>query len=57
MKILLIADGRSPITRRWIESMREVNIEVCLASTYPCARPDIISGFYLMPVAFSNFSR
>ena len=56
MKILLIADGRSPITRRWIESMREVNIEVYLASTYPCPRPENISGFYLMPVAFSNFS-
>lgn len=56
MKILLIADGRSPITRRWIESMREVNIEVYLASTYPCARPENIAGFYLIPVAFSNFS-
>lgn len=57
MKILLIADGRSPITRRWIESMREVGIEVYLASTYPCARPENIAGFYLMPVAFSNFGR
>ena len=57
MKILLVADGRSPITRRWIESMREVNIEVHLVSTYPCARPDNIAGFYLAPVAFSNFSR
>ena len=56
MKILLIADGRSPITRRWIESMREVNIDVYLASTYPCSRPDNIEGFYLAPVAFSNFS-
>lgn len=56
MKILLIADGRSPITLRWIESMREDNIEVYLASTYPCARPENISGFYLMPVAFANFS-
>ncbi len=57
MKILLIADGRSPITRRWIESMREDNIDVFLASTYPCSRPENISGFYLVPVAFSNFSR
>ena len=57
MKILLVADGRSPITRRWIESMREDNIEVCLASTYPCTRPENISGFYQIPVAFSNFSR
>ena len=56
MKILLIADGRSPITLRWIESMREDNIDVYLASTYPCARPENISGFYLMPVAFANFS-
>ncbi len=57
MKILLVADGRSPITRRWIESMREDNIEVCLASTYPCTRPEGISDFYQIPVAFSNFSR
>ncbi len=57
MKILLVADGRSPITRRWIESMREDNIEVFLATTYPCTRPDNISGFYQVPVAFSNFSR
>ena len=56
MKILLIADGRSPITRSWIASMREDNIEVYLASTYPCARPENIAGFYLMPVAFANFS-
>ena len=56
MKVLLIADGRSPITQRWIESMRDVNIEVYLASTYPCARPENIAGFYLMPVAFANFS-
>ena len=56
MKILLIADGRSPITLRWIESMREDNIDVYLASSYPCARPENISGFYLMPVAFANFS-
>ena len=56
MKILLVADGRSPITLRWIESLREDNIEVYLASTYPCVRPENISGFYLMPVAFSNFS-
>ena len=41
MKILLIADGRSPITRRWIESMRAANIEVYLASTYPCALSQI----------------
>ena len=57
MKILLVADGRSPITRRWIESMREDHIEVYLASTYPCTRPDDIAGFYQIPVAFSNFSR
>ena len=56
MKILLIADGRSPITLRWIESMREDNIEVYLASSYPCARPENIAGFYLMPAAFANFS-
>ncbi len=57
MKILLIADGRSPTALRWIESMREVGIEVYLASTYPCARPENIAGFYLMTVAFSGMTR
>jgi len=56
MKILLIADGRSPITRRWIESMRDVNIDVHLVSTYPCDPPENLAGFDLMPVAFSSFS-
>ena len=57
MKILLIADGRSPTALHWIQSMREVGIEVYLASTYPCARPENISGFYLMTVAFSGMTR
>ena len=57
MKVFLIADGRSPITRHWIESLREVNIEVYLASTYPCPRPENVAGFYQMPVAFASFAR
>ena len=57
MKIMLIADGRSPITKRWIETMNDVNIDVCLVSTYPCARPENVSGFYVIPVAFSGVGR
>lgn len=57
MKIMLIADGRSPITRRWVETMLSVKIDVCLVSTYPCPRPENVSGFYIIPVAFAGFGR
>ena len=36
MRILLVADGRSVITRRWIDGLLALGYEVCLISTFPC---------------------
>jgi glycosyltransferase involved in cell wall biosynthesis len=56
MHILLVADGRSPITQRWIAMLAPLEARISLISTYPC-RPipgtDLIG---VMPVAFARFS-
>lgn len=56
MKILLIADGRSPITNRWIESVLQLGHQLWLVSSYPCARPEGIEGFYVIPAAFAKYA-
>lgn len=56
MHILLVADGRSPITQRWVAMLAPLQARISLISTYPC-RP--IPGTELvsvMPVAFARFS-
>lgn len=53
--ILLIADGRSPITRRWITILNEINIKVSLVSTYTVQEPLPVDQFFCLPVAFSRF--
>ncbi len=55
MKILLIADGRSPITKHWIESLKRLGTEVVLVSSYPCSRPDNVDDFYCIPAAFAQY--
>lgn len=56
MKIILVADGRSPITKRWIESVRRLKTEVILVSTYHCEPVKDIDGFYCLPVAFAKYA-
>ncbi len=54
MKLLIIADGRSPITQRWIKAIAPFGARVMLVSTFPCAP---ISGAELvavLPVAFAR---
>jgi len=53
--ILLIADGRSPITRRWITILNEINVKVSLVSTYRVQVSLPVDEFYYLPVAFSRF--
>jgi len=56
MRLLFVADGRSPIARQWIRYFADRGEEVYLASTYP-ARPELpLAGFRLIPVAFSRFA-
>ncbi|MEN6480683.1 MAG: glycosyltransferase family 4 protein [Anaerolineaceae bacterium] len=56
MHILLVADGRSPITKRWIEGLLSLNDQVTLVSSYPCEPIEGIDHFFILPIAFSKFS-
>lgn len=56
MHILLVADGRSPITQRWIETVRALNHRISLLSTYPCEPLKQIDHFCILPVAFSRLA-
>jgi glycosyltransferase involved in cell wall biosynthesis len=54
MRLLFVADGRSPIALNWIQYFVERGDEVYLASTFAC-QPDLkLSGLDIVPVAFSG---
>ena len=55
MRLLFVADGRSPIALNWIRHFVEQGDEVHLASTFPCdARLDFAS-LNIVPVGLSEF--
>jgi len=54
MRILLIADGRSPTTRAWVRAMHALDYEVILVTSFPCAPVEGVEADVTMPVAFSN---
>lgn len=54
MKVLLIADGRSPITQRWLASLTQLGYDIVLVSSYPCPTAAGVSAQYLLPVAFAG---
>jgi glycosyltransferase involved in cell wall biosynthesis len=56
MNILLVADGRSPITKRWIQSLLALQHCVHLVSTYPCADIPGIESLTVLPVAFGSLA-
>jgi glycosyltransferase involved in cell wall biosynthesis len=56
MRVLLVADGRSPITRGWVRMLASAGVEVDLASTFPCAPFVGIRLLEVFPVAFGSFS-
>ena len=56
MKLLIIADGRSPITRRWIRMLQPLEHTIDLISTYPCQPVDGVNETIIFPVAFANLS-
>lgn len=54
MRLLFVADGRSPIAQNWIRYFADGKAELHLASTFPCS-PDLrLDGFEITPVAFSG---
>lgn len=56
MRVLLVADGRSPITRRWVASLTALQAEVVLVSTFPCDPFPGIKRLYFIPLAFSGLA-
>ena len=54
MHILLVADGRSPITRRWVNALAALQHRVSLISTFPCSEVAGVSALHVLPVAFAG---
>jgi glycosyltransferase involved in cell wall biosynthesis len=54
MRLLYIADGRSPIALSWIKHFIEAGHEVHLASTFPCDPPEGIASIAVIPIAMSE---
>ena len=57
MKIAVIADGRSPITRSWIMGLVGNGHRVDLISSYPCTKPEGVGDFFILSLAFSQVGR
>jgi hypothetical protein len=57
MKILFVADGRSPISKNWIRHFVERGDDVYLASTFDCDVDFPIKRLELTPVAFSELKK
>jgi len=53
MRILFVADGRSPIAQNWIRYFAERGDEVYLASTFNCSVDFPLKELKITPVAFS----
>lgn len=58
MRILYIADARSPIAQNWITHFIATGHDVHVISSYPCAE-NVLPGasVYQLPIAFSQLSR
>jgi glycosyltransferase involved in cell wall biosynthesis len=54
MKLLFIADGRSPIALNWIEYFVDAGYEVYLVSTFACAPQIELASLQIISVAFSG---
>jgi len=54
MRLLFVADGRSPIALGWIRYFVERGDEVFLASTFACSPGLPLNGLEITPVAYSS---
>jgi glycosyltransferase involved in cell wall biosynthesis len=54
MRLLFVADGRSPIALNWMRFFVERGDEIYLASTFSCQPELKLSGMEIVPVAFSG---
>jgi len=56
MRLLFVADARSPITRGWLRAWIEAGDEVHLVSTFPGPPPDGLASYHVLPVAFAAWA-
>lgn len=54
MRLLMVADGRSPITRNWIKMLQPLGLEITLVSTFPCIEFEGVKATHVLPVAFAG---
>jgi glycosyltransferase involved in cell wall biosynthesis len=54
MKILFVADGRSPIASNWIRYFVEQGYEVHLVSLFPCQPSFLPASLTILPLRFSS---
>lgn len=57
MRILFVADGRSPIARNWITYFIERRDEVHLVSTFDCTPYENFDSVSIVPIAFSQLKK
>jgi glycosyltransferase involved in cell wall biosynthesis len=53
---MLVADGRSPITRNWIRMIGDLGHQVVLLSTFPHKPIAEVEGQFILPVGFSSIA-
>jgi glycosyltransferase involved in cell wall biosynthesis len=56
MRLLFVADGRSPTARSWLRHWTGSGHEVHLVSTFPCDPPPGLASFHVLPVAFNRMA-
>ncbi len=56
MRLLFVADGRSPITLSWLRYWLENGDEVHLVSTFPAEAPPGLASFHVLPTAFGGMA-
>ena len=56
MRLLFVADGRSPTALNWLRYWIEMGHETHLISTYLCNPPSGLSSFHILPVAFGGMA-
>lgn len=56
LRILYVADGRSPIALNWIGYFTNQGYEVHLVSTFPCEPPPALASFEVLHVALGGAS-
>ena len=56
MRLLFVADGRSPTALGWLKYWLEKGHETHLVSTFPCIPLQGLASFHVLPVAFGGMA-